>query len=194
MAISRNPLAEWHPFACIPSPGKSGYRLIISRAGDWTGKFIDEPPSHVWIKGVPVAGMAFVQKLFPKVVFVATGSGFGPILPHLLQHAHQEAQKAQQYGRQDKSLSSTGMIWSTRSPRQTYGDTLVTELMNAIPNVTIWNTSEQGRPDLITMAYNMVKKIDAEAVVIIANQKITRKLVYGFKSRNIPAFGAIWDS
>ncbi|MGI9487400.1 MAG: hypothetical protein ACR2RF_16290, partial [Geminicoccaceae bacterium] len=34
-AISRSPLLEWHSFANIPTPGEDGYRLIISRAGDW---------------------------------------------------------------------------------------------------------------------------------------------------------------
>lgn len=36
-AISLNPLTEWHAFANIPKPGERGYRLVISRAGDWTG-------------------------------------------------------------------------------------------------------------------------------------------------------------
>ncbi len=30
-----------------------GYRLLISRAGDWTSRFIDDPPSHLWVRGVP---------------------------------------------------------------------------------------------------------------------------------------------
>jgi hypothetical protein len=43
VGISRNPLREWHAFATVTTPGRSGYRLLISRAGDWTGKFIDDP-------------------------------------------------------------------------------------------------------------------------------------------------------
>ena len=42
-AISRSPLLEWHSFANIPTPGEDGYRLIISRAGDWTGRFTGQP-------------------------------------------------------------------------------------------------------------------------------------------------------
>ena len=34
--LSRNPLREWHAFANVPYPGKEGFRLTISRAGDWT--------------------------------------------------------------------------------------------------------------------------------------------------------------
>jgi hypothetical protein len=54
VGISRRPLQEWHAFATISTPGRSGYRLVISRAGDWTGRFIDDPPTHVWVRGVPV--------------------------------------------------------------------------------------------------------------------------------------------
>jgi hypothetical protein len=85
-AISHNPLSGWHYFANVPAPAasRSGYRMVVSRAGDWTGEFIDNPPSHVWIRGIPTAGMANVRKLFTRVVYVATGSGIGPMLAHLL--------------------------------------------------------------------------------------------------------------
>ena len=39
-AISRSPLYGWHPFAERPGAdrvGRRGYRMTISRAGDWTG-------------------------------------------------------------------------------------------------------------------------------------------------------------
>ena len=55
-AISRSPLTEWHSFANVPAPGKDGFRLTISRAGDWTGQLIDDLPSHVWVKGHPHGG------------------------------------------------------------------------------------------------------------------------------------------
>ena len=35
---------------------------------------------------------------------------------------------------------------------------------------------------------------DAEAVIVIANKKLTWQVVYGMESRGIPAYGAIWDS
>lgn len=83
-AISRSPLKEWHSFANVPPPGRPGSRLTISRAGDWTGRFIDDAPSHVWVKGITTAGVANIETLFTRVVYVATGSGIGPVLPHLL--------------------------------------------------------------------------------------------------------------
>ena len=85
VGISRSPLREWHAFATVTTPGRSGYRLLISRAGDWTGRFIDDPPSHVWVRGTPVsAPMAKVAVLYERVVYVVTGSGIGPCLGQIL--------------------------------------------------------------------------------------------------------------
>ncbi|CZF82724.1 hypothetical protein GCE9029_03398 [Grimontia celer] len=177
MAISRSPLMEWHHFANVPSPDEPGYRLTVSRAGDWTGKLIDDKPSHVWVKGIPTAGVANIEVLFKRVVYVATGSGIGPCLPHLL------AQKLPMQ-----------LVWSTRNPRKTYGDALVDEILAAQPDALIWDTDELGKPDMVQLAYAAYQAFDAEAVICISNQKLTRQVVYGMESRGIPAYGAIWDS
>lgn len=47
---------------------------------------------------------------------------------------------------------------------------------------------------MVKLTYRLVKEFEAEAVVIISNEPLTRKVVYGMMSRGIPAFGAIWDS
>ena len=176
-AISRNPFVEWHSFANVPSPGEKGFRLTISRAGDWTGSFIDDLPSHVWVKGIPTAGVANIETLFKRVIYVATGSGIGPCLPHLL-----------------AELVPAKLVWSTRSPRKTYGDKLVDEILAVQPDAIIWDTAEYGKPDMVRLTYAAYKDFDAEAVICIANQKLTREVVYGMESRGIPAYGAIWDS
>lgn len=176
-SISRNPLVEWHSFANIPTPGEDGYRLIISRAGDWTGSFINDCPSHVWVKGITTAGVARIEVLFKRVVYIATGSGIGPVLPHLLA--------------KDVPIH---LIWATRSPRTTYGDDLVEEILNAVPDATIWDTDVDGKPDLSRLAHGTCRAFGAEAVICISNQKLTRKVVRDMEIRGIPAFGAIWDS
>jgi hypothetical protein len=53
---------------------------------------------------------------------------------------------------------------------------------------------EKGKPDMVKLAYKAVKDFDAEAVIVIANQKLTRLVVEGLEVRGIPAYGAIWDS
>lgn len=176
-ALSRNPLLEWHSFANVPAPGEEGYRLTISRAGDWTGEFIDDVPSHVWVKGIPTAGVGNIDKLFKRVVWIATGSGIGPCLPHLLSEE-----------------VPARLVWSTRNARKTYGDGLVDEILAVQPGAVIWNTDEKGRPDLVKLAYRAYEEFGAEAVIVISNKKLTWQVVYGMESRGIPAYGAIWDS
>ena len=176
-SISVSPLTEWHSFANIPAPGESGFRLIVSRAGDWTGRFIDDMPPHVWVKGITTAGVANIETLFKRVVYVATGSGIGPVLPHLL------AKKV-----------PIRLVWATKNPRKTFGDALVDEILAAQPDALIWDTDEHGKPDLLRLAYAARESFDAEAVICIANRKLTEYVVTGMESRGFAAYGAIWDS
>lgn len=176
-ALSHTPFGQYHSFANIPTPGKPGYRLAISRAGDWTGDFIDNPPSHVWVKGITTSGVARIEELFTKVVYVGTGSGIGPILPHLL-----------------KGMVPNRLIWSTRSPRATYGDAIVDEIEASTENPLIWDTDARGKPNLSSLALQAVRESGAEAVIVISNQKLTRRVVHDMESLGIPAYGAIWDS
>ncbi len=176
--ISRHPLVGWHHFANVPArAGSSGYRMVVSRAGDWTSAFVDDPPAYVWVRGIPTMGVANVRKLFKKVVLVATGSGIGPMLGHLL----------------DTTVPSR-LVWVTRNPRKTYGDQLVDEIETAQPDATIWDTDARGKPDVLRLAYAAYLASDAEAVVCIANRHVTWQVVHGLERRGIPAFGPIWDS
>lgn len=176
-AISRSPLKEWHSFANVPAPGEPGFRLTISRAGDWTGSFIDDLPPKVWVKGITTAGVANIETLFTKVVYVATGSGIGPCLPHLL-----------------AAEVPSRLVWATRDPRTTYGDALVDEILAVQPHALVWDTSRHGKPDMVRLAYEAYRDCGAEAVICISNKKLTWQVVHGLESRGIPAYGAIWDS
>lgn len=176
-AISRSPLKEWHSFANVPTPGEPGFRLTISRAGDWTGAFIDDLPAKVWVKGITTAGVANIEVLFKKVVYVATGSGIGPCLPHLL-----------------AAEVPSRLVWATRDPRTTYGDALVDEILAVQPDALIWDTSRHGKPDMVRLAHEAYRDFGAEAVICISNKKLTWQVVHGLERRGIPAYGAIWDS
>ncbi|CAL9607754.1 hypothetical protein SUDANB1_05558 [Streptomyces sp. enrichment culture] len=176
-AISRNPLKEWHSFANVPAPGEPGFRLTVSRAGDWTGSFIDDLPRQVWVKGITTAGVANIEVLFTKVVYVATGSGIGPCLPHLL-----------------AAQVPSRLVWATRDPRATYGDALVDEILAVQPHALIWDTSRHGKPDMVRLAHEAWRDFGAEAVICISNKKLTWQVVHGLERRGIPAYGAIWDS
>ncbi len=178
VGISRSPLREWHAFATVSTPGRSGYRLLVSRAGDWTSRFIDDPPSHLWVRGVPTrAPLPAIEVMYRRVVYVATGSGNGPMLGQIL-NPH----------------VPTRLIWSTRRPRATYGDALVSEVLAARPDAVIWDTTERGKPDLLRMAHDECRDFAAEAVLVVSNKAATWSLVHGLERLGVPAFGPIWDS
>jgi hypothetical protein len=178
VGISRSPLREWHAFATVTTPGQAGYRVLISRAGDWTGRFIDDPPSHIWVRGTPIsAPMAKVALLYKRVIYVVTGSGIGPCLGQIL-----------------ADRVPARLVWSTRNPRATYGDALVDEVEAAQPNAVIWDTSQHGKPDLGQLVHQAYEDFGAEAVLVVSNKPATWRLVHGLERRGIPAFGPIWDS
>ncbi len=178
VGISRSPLREWHAFATVSTPGRSGYRLLVSRAGDWTSRLIDDPPSHLWVRGVPTrAPLPAIEVMYRRVVYVATGSGIGPMLGQIL-----------------NPRVPTRLIWSTRRPRATYGDALVSEVLAARPDAVIWDTTERGKPDLLRMAHDECRDFAAEAVLVVSNKAATWSLVHGLERLGVPAFGPIWDS
>ncbi|KJZ71565.1 hypothetical protein HIM_09034 [Hirsutella minnesotensis 3608] len=181
--VSTRPLLEWHSFATYPQSepnalaGNRGYSVLISNAGDWTKACIQRPPTHLWVRGIPVRGVMHVTHLFRRVVFIATGSGIAPMLGFI-----------------SSPSCPTQLIWSTPDPESTFGKPILDIVYRTIPNAVIHDTRIKGRPDLVTMGYNLAHDFGAEAVMVIANEKVTKKVVYGLETRGVTAYGAIWDS
>ncbi|KAF2757344.1 putative NRPS-like enzyme [Pseudovirgaria hyperparasitica] len=180
--ISTRPLLEWHSFAPIPAPeavnGRpKGFSLIVSNAGDWTRDIISKPRAEIWVRGVPTCGVMRVAPLFRSLILIGTGSGIGPLLGFI-----------------QRPTCPYRLIWSTKDPVKTFGQDICNTIMRQDPNAIIWDTRARGRPDLVALAWREREKFGAEGVLIIANEKITKKVVYGLESRGVPAFGAIWDS
>ena len=86
------------------------------------------------------------------------------------------------------------LIWSTQSPTKTYGEGVLREVHTADPDALVWDTSTRGRPDLVVLAAGLYNEVGAEAVVVVSNRNVTRKVVLGLKKRGIPAYGPIFDS
>jgi hypothetical protein len=207
LSISTSPWREWHPFAVFPdrmaTQGKTDARggdvrfdnsMIVSDAGDWTHALIQrakalqqkhDDSQHVqhsltlYTRTHPRAGVLSLTTLFPRVLIVTTGSGIGPSLSSLLHRPPSQ---------------SIRLIWSTRSPLNTYGVALLDLVHQADPEAIIIDTDAVGRPDLVAVAWREVQRMGAEAVFVLGNEAVTRRVVGGLEGRGCPAFGPVWDS
>jgi hypothetical protein len=176
--FSLNPLKEWHSFAGIPEDDGIGYSIIVSKAGDWTRRIIDSPPKSIWVRGIPARGVLHMALIFKSVVLVATGSGIGPILSLLTARSNK-----------------CRILWSTKDPLKTYRQRIVDDVLTADPKAIIVNTSGgQARPDLVQGAHDLYKDSHAEAIFVISNPLVTRKVVFELESRGLPTFAPIFDS
>jgi len=180
ICLSDAPLKEWHPFATFPSATGEGGSLIISNAGDWTKLAIDKPSTSYWVKGVPRTGVLSMACVFRSVVLVTTGSGIGPCLSFLTAPSRRQPCR---------------LLWSTPRPMRTFGETIVKTVYQVDPQAMIVDTKlSDKRPDMVMLTYQMFVESGAEAVFVISNPKLTKRLVYEMESRGIPAYGPIWDS
>ncbi|KAF2621992.1 hypothetical protein BU25DRAFT_435199 [Macroventuria anomochaeta] len=206
LVLSSSPLREWHPFATFPNVGPNGERnegslngansLVVSAAGDWTrnliataqrecreqkmlGKQGEGVEMKFWVKSHPRAGVLSLSCLYSRVLIVTTGSGIGPSLSSLLDRPQGQVAR---------------LCWSTRSPLATYGEDMLKLVEKADPEALILNTDEMGRPDLLKVAYRLYVEMNAEAVFVLSNERVTRMVVGGLERGGVPAYGPIWDS
>ena len=181
LKFSTNPLLEWHAFATIPDDdgngNSNGFSVVVSNAGDWTKETITNPPRKLWVRGYPLINLLYTSRLFKQVVVVATGSGIGPCLSLLY-----------------ANITPRRVLWSTRNPEETYGSKIMSAVLKADPDAVIWDTRTLGRPDMVMLTYQLVVQSNAEAVFIISNPELTKKVVYGMETRGIATYGAIFDS
>ena len=112
---------EWHSFATVPEPGRPGYSLVVSKAGDWTNDIIQNPPKELWVRGVPTCGVLRIVPLFRRLIFVATGSGIGPCAPCILEQR-----------------VPIRLLWTSPDVRRTFGDKLVDSLLEKSPGAVVY--------------------------------------------------------
>ncbi|WP_191304098.1 hypothetical protein [Lentzea cavernae] len=182
-AMSLSPLREWHKFAAVDAPlgTERGYRVFMSRAGDWTGAFIDAPPERVWIRKAPTSGPGRVDGLFERVLYVATGSGIGPVLTSMI-------------GRAKEGKGPMALLWVARDPFHTFGADVIREVLSLVPDAHVVDTLHDAKPHLATLTYHLATRFRADAVYITANQRATVDVINALESRGIVANGALFDS
>lgn len=123
--------------------------------------------------------MQNVAPIFKSMVIVVTGSGIGPVLS-LLKGA--------------PNIRNVRLVWSTKDPLFYYGQAVLNDVMATDRDAVVINTTTGRRPDLLELAHSMYVQTGAEAVFVISNPGLTRKVVYGLESRGVPAFAPIFDS
>lgn len=190
LSFAKHPLHDWHAFAAFPDlpalPGTSGttkenptFSCLVSRAGDWTSDTIARPPTHLWKRAVPTHGFAYAMKVFRSVIVVTTGSGIGPCLGFV----------------GDPNRPVMRVLWQTRTPLKTYGQSIM-DLVNCLDSdAIIIDTNVTGkRVDMLPYVLELVRQINAEAVCVISNPVMTKKLIFECEARGIAAFGPNFDS
>lgn len=206
-----NKAIERTPLESMSNAGQPGFSVLVSNAGDWTSQLIKNPPKRIWTRGAPQFGVLRVAGLFRPCIVVATGSGIGPCLSLFVQKPDHPVRIVWSAKRPEQTYGKAVMDVIRRAdPSAVVIDTaekdpLTGKPKNARPDLVdvIWrvwegsrweaaNRSLHGRQSSPTRADKSVGP--CEAVVIISNQKVTEKVVYGLESRGVPAYGAIFDS
>lgn len=181
LSLSRDPLRDWHSFAAFTdrfdSP-QTSFSVLVSRAGDWTGSVIADPPAALWVRAVPVYGFGYNMRIFSRLILVTTGSGIGPCLGML----------------SDENRPKLRVVWQTRSPLETYGQRTLNLIGHMDPEATILDSTDQGRVDMLPIVVRLFREFQAEAVAVVSNAFFTRRFVLDLNSRGIPAYGPIFDS
>lgn len=181
LSLAKHPLQDWHSFATFTDEmdaPDSSFSCLVSNAGDWTRSVIESRPTKLWVRAVPVCGLAYAMKVFNRLVVVTTGSGIGPCLSFIGY----------------KDMPPIRVVWQSRCPLQTYGPRTLELVKRMDPEPLIIDTSQNGRRDMLPEVLKIVKAFKAEAVIVISNPGFTEKIVYELESRGIPAYGPIFDS
>ncbi|KAJ5086449.1 hypothetical protein NUU61_007756 [Penicillium alfredii] len=178
IGLSKHPLRDWHSFATFPDPDGKSFSCLVSKAGDWTTRCIDQKPTQLWKRGVLMYGCIHVMRVFRRVVVVTTGSGIGPCLSFL----------------SEPDRPPLRVVWQTRNPHKTYGSDVVGLVQQLDPNPLLLDTTTTGRVDMVPIVQELIREFDAEAVCVISNPRLTKRIVFELEVRGVPAFGPIFDS
>ncbi|EAW13116.1 integral membrane protein TmpA [Aspergillus clavatus NRRL 1] len=186
--LAKHPLRDWHGFATfpdpLPAPGPTTttttptFSSLISKAGDWTSATIKSPPPHLWKRGVLVYGFAYAMRVFRRLIVVTTGSGIGPCLSFL----------------GDDHRPALRVLWQTRAPLRTYGPAILSLVKTLDRDPLVIDTNSSGRVDMVPEIRRLYAEFGAEAVCVISNPVVTKRVVFELEKGGIPAFGPIFDS
>ncbi|XP_024525454.1 adenylate-forming reductase 03009-like [Selaginella moellendorffii] len=119
-------------------------------------------------------GFMYSVYAYKRVICVGTGAGIAPILPHI-----------------GSDRVAMHVVWIAKKHREIYGDEICDRVFQH-PH-TIYDTSKQGRPrpEIALLDY---EEFHPEAIFIVSNAPFTEAVRDVCKNKQIPAFGAVFDS
>ena len=115
---------------------------------------------------------------YRRVLIVCTGSGIAPALPYM---------------KNPLPTIHTHLLWIAKHHEQIYGENIWNLIKNNFPYVTLHDTSKDGRPGS-QLVEDQYRKVNAEAIFVVSNEKFTNEIVNAMWYKGIPTFGALFDS
>ena len=185
-------ISQWHAFASTMNDIENNkHSFLISKAGDWTSNLIDKYnqnilPNYIWTRTFENYGFMYFASTYKSVQFVATGAGIAPVMAYYCL-----SNKNYKNGKLLNIKLHT--LWMAPSPQQNFQS--IVKILNNYGNTNvIYDTRKYDRPDLEKAVRTIVRMTKSQAVFCVANQKVTQMVIQICHQRNIPVYGAVWDS
>ncbi|CAF3846279.1 unnamed protein product [Rotaria magnacalcarata] len=123
-------------------------------------------------------GFMYSIHAYRKVLIVCTGAGIAPALPYI-----------------KDSLPTTHvhLLWIGKQHQRIYGDYVWNLVQKTYPHFTLHDTSVSGRPG-VQLVEDHFWKTESEAVFVVSNEKFTVEVANALWRKDIPCFGALFDS
>ncbi|CAF3357145.1 unnamed protein product [Rotaria sp. Silwood2] len=175
---------EWHAFAiALTDSYTDQHSILVAAVGDWTtGLAADyrsnKLPQHVWIRRIKGLGFMYSIHAYRKVLIVCTGSGIAPALPYI---------------KNPLPTTHTHLLWIAKRHEQNYGEYVWKLVQKTHPHYTLHDTTVNGRPGP-QLVENVFYRTASEAVFVVSNEKFTIEVVNALWRKDIPCFGALFDS
>ncbi len=179
--ISRGPLSEWHVFGFFSQDRQeNSHYMICSAVGDFTKALVEQPPEYMYTRLIKFPGFSYCHRMYHSGVAICTGAAIGVFISLF----------------SNKGLTNFSLIWVGSSFEKTYGLTVVQMLRKGCPEnkLTLYDTSVNGRPNLVDLVVDAYRKQKAEVVFCVSNLAGTKSIVQGCRRHGIQAFGPVWDA
>ncbi|CAF3677294.1 unnamed protein product [Rotaria sp. Silwood1] len=175
---------EWHAFViALTDSYTDQHSIFVAAVGDWIKDLAadyrsNKLPQHVWVRQIKGLGFMYSIHAYRKVLIVCTGSGIAPALPYI---------------KDPLPTTHTHLLWIAKKHEQNYGEYVWKLVQKTHPHYTLHDTTVNGRPGP-QLVENVFWRTSSETVFVVSNEKFTNEVVNALWRKDIPSFGALFDS